>query len=109
MTPDLFSPKKIHRGATGEFWHPDLPRGCEGRAVAGPLSAMGFNGLWVYGGNAQFPDEVAMQGGDVYWRALQNWQPEPPKQPSRAPWRLAAILDTEDGPAALFVSRRATQ
>lgn len=96
----LFSPEEIKRTASGEFWHPDLFKLSAADRTLQGLAHRGYEGRWVYGTDEDFPEVVCIEGGARYLKALKEWQPKPPEG---SDWKLAAITDTDDGAAALFV------
>lgn len=102
--PEPFAAEKVCRDASGQFWHPDLwslglPDSDDDITLA--LPAAGFVGRWVDGDERAFPDDVIRDGGDRYWDALRAWEPAPPADGGG--WKLAAIVDADNGPQALFV------
>lgn len=108
-TPNLYDPELMVRGDDGQGWHPHVP--CytnpddEEKSITPLLRAQGYESAAVSGeGEAPFIDEVLEEGGDAYWAAMQAWQPTPPDGEG---WRLAAVIDTENGPYAYFVRPQA--
>lgn len=105
--PSLYHPSLIHRDSEGVFWHPDLPAhedpDDEEKDIGPLIREQGFEHVSVMGEEADgFSDDVMGDGGEAYWAAMRAWQPTPP---SGEGWLLASIMDTEDGPAALWVRK----
>lgn len=96
-----YSAALIQRDSDGQFLHPHLPEpDTDAEVDLTPfLHAQGYD---ITATVAEFED--AWEAGDeAYWNAMRAWQPEPPEGEG---WKLAAILDTEDGPRAWWVRPR---
>lgn len=102
----LYSATRLVREHDGQAVHPDLPpaRMLSGNSlnIRPLITAQGYEFRRVLGeldGNAFTPASLA-RCDEAYWRQMQAWNPSPPEG---AGWRLAAVLDSVDGPTAWFV------
>ncbi|WP_108610827.1 hypothetical protein [Aminobacter sp. MSH1] len=95
-----FSPKRLERDHRMQLWHPDLPDTDDHAELYAELDQRGFATAWVKGG-AISED----RSNRDYWFKFDIWCPKPPD--FNPAWRLAAKLDSNDGPIALFVCPKA--
>lgn len=98
----LYDPRLVHRRqADGTFLHPHLPIGDLTDLDAGIdditalVSEQGFSMAEL-----SPPDEVPARYSE-YCEYLRNWKPAAPSNDPA--WRLAAVVETDDGPRALYV------
>lgn len=91
-----FSLVRLERDHRMQLWHPDLPDTDNEAELIAVLRQHGFVAAWVKG--EPLTEDRANQN---YWFKLSIWKPSPPD--FNPAWRLAAKIDTEEGPAALFV------
>lgn len=96
----LYDPRLINRDQMdGQFFHPHLPayeeESREEEDITPLVTAQGFAIATVT------PDPEIDSLADDYWEQIKAWEPSPPDD--RDEWRLAAILDTEDGARAWYV------
>ena len=93
----LLSGQNLARDEMGFAWHPELPQLDEGMKPRAFFAALGIE------------LQHTMAEDDVEWEALDamsdsaNWSTWTPQSPSGEAWKLVAIFDTEDGPAAWWM------
>lgn len=96
----LYDARLVRRDALeGTFIHPHLPAyedtSRDEEDITPLVIAQGFEIVTV----APDPEFDAL--ADDYWEHIKAWQPSPPDGDDA--WRLAAIVDTEDGARAWYV------
>jgi len=102
----LFDPATLPpRDEDGYTWHPDLDERFEHPELGEEyLHTEMFTALGLDLRYQLFEsDNVSEEVRNKYYEtglSVPEWQPTPP---DGAGWRIGAIYDTEDGPAALFV------
>ena len=89
--------RAIERDEMGLGDHPELPQLDEGMKPRGFFAALGLELTHTMAEDQLDGDALEAMGDAVNWTA---WQPTPPQGDG---WKLVAIFDTEDGPAAWWL------
>ncbi|WP_418514773.1 hypothetical protein [Delftia sp. PS-11] len=89
--------RALERDDMGLGDHPELPQLDEGMKPRGFFAALGLELSHTFAEDQLDGDALEAMGDAVNWTA---WQPTPPQGDG---WKLVAIFDTEDGPAAWWL------